>query len=126
MLTKGYVALFAQPLNRPAILGCVDVWLEHFERVEQLLPGRQGAGTVALSSGGEIMWAEHMEFRIIHGDDFTWVYVTENGFVMETSGDPHEENILPLGAVVELPGVVEVIDQRDDRRLDELEAKGLI
>lgn len=126
MLTKGYVALFAQPLTRPAILGCVDLWLEHFERVEQLLPGPSGTGTLAIEGGGDIMWAEQMEFRILHGDDFTWVYVRENAFVMETSGDPHEDNILPLGAVVELPGVIEVINQEDDRRLDELEAKGLI
>jgi hypothetical protein len=126
MLSKGYVALFAQPLTRPHITACVAFWLETFERVEQLCPGLNADGTLTVKSAADIMWAENMEFRVIHGDDFTWVYLSENRFVMETSGDPHEENILPLGVVVELPGLIEVINQNDDRRLDELEAKGLI
>lgn len=127
MLTKGYVAVSGMPLTQLSITAFVDWWLEHFEKVEQAIPGpASSAATVPVTSAGDIMWSAHMEFRVVHGDDFSWIYLALNRFILETSGNADEDNPLPLGALVELPGIVEIIDQNDDKRLDALEKKGLM
>ena len=46
--------------------------------------------------------------------------------VIETSGLPNEKIPLSLDVLLELTGVTEVVDQSDDRRLDELERDGLM
>ena len=46
--------------------------------------------------------------------------------VIETTGLPHEKISLCLDILLELPGVTEIVDQHDDRRLDELERDGLM
>lgn len=127
MLTKGYVAVSGMPLTKLTITAFVDWWLENFEKVEQAIPGpASSAATVEVKAGADIIWNSHMEFRVVHGDDFSWVYLALDRFILETSGNADEDNPLPLGALVELPGIVEIIDQNDDKRLDQLEAKGLL
>ena len=127
MLTKGFVAVSGMPLTKLTITAFVDWWLEHFETIEQAVPGpASSAVTIPIKKAEDLMWSPHMEFRIVHADDMTWVYLALDRFIIETSGNADEDNPLPLGALVELPGIIEIIDQNDDKRLDQLEAKGLL
>lgn len=127
MIRKGYVALFASPLDKEAISLIVESWLERFERVEQVTP-EPGLNACALgiSKRQEIMWEPNMQFRVVNGDEFTWVYVGLNRRVIETTGFPSDEISLCLDVLIELDGVVEVIEDHNERRLDELEAQGLL
>jgi hypothetical protein len=45
---------------------------------------------------------------------------------METTGFQDAEISMCLEVLLELPGVAEVIDERNQRRLDELEKAGII
>ena len=67
-----------------------------------------------------------MQFRMIEGDDFAWIYLSLGRRVAETSGLPHADNLAPLHALAELPGLQEVVDQINERRLDQLESEGLL
>jgi hypothetical protein len=128
MTSTGFVGLFKDPLDKPAIRVFVQTWLGLFEKVEQVCPGAAGeAVTVQITSNAEILWETNLQFRLVVGSDFTWVYVTEDKFVMETSAlGSGEPGGLALECLVELPGLIEIIDQANDRRLDELEAQGLM
>lgn len=70
--------------------------------------------------------SDHLQFRVIQGDDFSWAYLTRGRRVIETTGLPNEKIPLSLDILLELTGVTEVVDQSDDRRLDELERDGLM
>jgi hypothetical protein len=63
---------------------------------------------------------------VIQGDDFSRAYLTRNRRVIETTGLPNEKIALCLDILLELTGVTEIVDQSDDRRLDELERDGLM
>jgi hypothetical protein len=127
MISKGFVGVFDAPLDDAAIRKCVSSWIARFEQVEQVCPGGGGSAlTITLGSADELIADPHLQFRILLGQDFSWVYVTRNGRVMETSGLPIEEVTLTLDVLLELPGLVEVVDQHNDRRLDQLEAEGLM
>lgn len=128
MYSKGYVALFEKPLTRERIRDCVASWMSRFDKVEQLASGG-GAGALAftLESVDEILDEEHTQFRILMGNVFTWIYLTRGRFVIETTGLPDEQEIsLCLEVLLELPDVKEIIDQVNEKRLDELEAEGLM
>ncbi len=127
MDSKGYVAIFKQALGKNKVKDFVRVWLDHYPRVEQVCPG-QGAGTVTLTieNADAILWEPNLQFRVMSGEDFAWIYLTFEGRVIETSGLAYETNTLPLDVLVELEGIEEVIDQRNERRLDELEAIGIL
>jgi hypothetical protein len=45
---------------------------------------------------------------------------------METTGFQDHENSLCLEVLLELPGVAEVVDEKNQRRLEELEKAGII
>jgi hypothetical protein len=45
---------------------------------------------------------------------------------METTGLPSDQISVCLDVILGLPGLVEVIDQHDDKRLDQLEAEGMM
>ena len=45
---------------------------------------------------------------------------------METTGLLDDACTLCLDVLLELPGMAEIIDQKNDKRLDELEAEGLM
>lgn len=125
MISKGYVGLFKEPLAEKQIQKCVDSWLARFEKVEQVSPGG-GVLTITLESSAQVVMEEHQQFRVLMGNDFAWVYLTKERYVMETTGLPSDASTLCLDVLLELPGVEEIIDQKNDRRLDELEAKGLM
>ena len=127
MISRGYVAVFAQPHSDASIRNLVASWLYRFSRVEQVIPGAQaGNSTVTLTSSGELLPSDHLQFRIIQGDDFCWAYLTRGRCVIETTGLPSEKIALSLDVLLELNGVTEIVDQSDDRRLDELERDGLM
>jgi len=127
MDSKGFVAVLEKPLDRGRATEIVSDWLERFPRVEQVCPGPQaGTVTVHLQKASSILWENHLQFRVLNGDDFTWVYLTLEERVVETTGLPHEANTLPLDVLIEIPEIEEVVDQRNERRLDELEAAGLL
>jgi hypothetical protein len=127
MISRGYVAVFAQPHTDESIQAILDSWMSRFERVEQVVPGSQaGNTTITLANSGELLKADHLQFRVIQGQDFAWAYLTRGRRVIETTGLPHEKIALCLDILLELNGVTEIVDQHDDRRLDELERDGLM
>lgn len=127
MISKGYVAIFDAPLNKESISLFVESWLERFERVEQVTPeSGLSATALAITKREEIMWEPSLQFRVVNGDEFTWIYVTQNRQVIETTGEPVEGISLCLDVLIELEGVTEIIEEHNDKRLDELEKQGLL
>ena len=105
----------------------LESWLARFEKVEQVVPGIQaGNTTTAIQSPQDLIPSDHLQFRVIQGQDFAWAYLTRGRRVIETTGLPQEKISLCLDILLELPGVSEIVDQHDDRRLDELERDGLM
>ena len=121
---KGFVAIFKEALDREAVTQCVSSWLERFEKIEQVIPGMEG--TTEIKSVEEIMWEPHMQYRIVNGDQFAWIYASLDQRGMETTGFQDAEISLCLEVLLELPGVMDVVDEKNQRRLDELEKAGII
>ena len=127
MISKGYVGLFRAALHEPQIGAMVRAWLRNFDKVEQVIPGHDSGNATFMVVGEEqVMVAQHLQFRVTRGEDFAWVYISKGGRVAETSGLPYDDNLTPLNVLAELPDLEEVIDQENDRRLDELERDGLM
>ena len=127
MISHGYVAVFAEPHTDDSIRKILESWLARFEKVEQVVPGVQaGNTTTAIQQPLDLIPADHLQFRVIQGGDFAWAYLTRGRRVIETTGLPQEKIALCLDILLELPGVTEIVDQHDDRRLDELERDGLM
>jgi hypothetical protein len=72
------------------------------------------------------MWEPHLQFRVLNGDQFSWVYVSLDKPAMETTGFQDAEISLCLDVLLELPNVAEVVDEKNHRRLEELEKAGII
>jgi hypothetical protein len=121
---KGFVAVFEQPLERPIILDCVASWLKRFEKVEQIIPGMEG--TLQVKEPGEIMWETHLQFRVLNGEQFAWVYASLESRAMETTGFQDAEISFCLEVLLELPGTAEVVDDKNQRRIEQLEKAGII
>lgn len=127
MISKGYIGIFEEPIQRKTMVEMLQNWLDRFERVEQLIPGdNQGTSALTIKKTEELMWHSSMEFRIIQGEDFAWAYVTPESKIIETSGLPAEQISICLDLLLELPGLTEVIDEHDEKRLEQLEKEGLI
>ena len=127
MISRGYVAVFTEPHTDDSIRTILESWLARFEKVEQVIPGIQaGNTTTAIQSPQDLIPSDHLQFRVIQGQDFAWAYLTRGRRVIETTGLPQEKISLCLDILLELPGVSEIVDQHDDRRLDELERDGLM
>jgi len=124
MNQKGFVAVFERDLAQADIAECVVSWLKRFEKVEQVIPGMEG--TLEVKEAGEIMWEPNLQFRVLNGDQFAWVYVSVDRRAMETTGFQDAEISLCLDVLLELPGLAEVVDEKNQRRLDELERAGII
>jgi hypothetical protein len=121
---KGFVAVFERDLARDDIAECVSSWLERFEKVEQVIPNMEG--TLQVKEPAEIMWESNLQFRVLKGEQFAWIYVSLDKRAMETTGFQDAEISFCLEVLLELPGIAEVIDERNQRRLDELERAGII
>ena len=124
MVQKGFIAVFESAFGRPEISECVMSWLDRFEKVEQVIPNMEG--TLEVKEPGEIMWEPNLQFRVMNGEQFAWVYVSLERRAMETTGFQDAEISFCLEVLLELPGVAEVIDEKNQRRLDELEKAGVI
>ncbi len=124
MNAKGFVGIFDQPHTDDAIEAFVKSWLSRFEKVEQVVPTE--TMTLRIESIEEIMWEEHMQFRIINGEQFSWVYLSKDHRGIETTGFEDAEISLCLDLLLELPGVREVVDEKNERRLEQLEREGVI
>jgi hypothetical protein len=121
---KGFIAVFEEALDRAQTSECVASWLERFEKIEQVVPKMEG--TLEVKEPSEIMWEPNMQFRVIKRDQFAWVYVSLDKRAMETTGFQDAEISFCLEVLLELPGVAEVIDEKNQRRLNELEKAGII
>ena len=124
MMPKGFVAVFEQDIARAQVNECVASWLARFEKVEQVIPNMEG--TLEVKEPSEIMWEANLQFRVMNGEQFAWVYATLDKRAMETTGLQDAEISFCLEVLLELRGVAEIIDERNQRRLDELERAGII
>jgi hypothetical protein len=121
---KGFIAIFERNLSRSEISECIASWLERFEKVEQVVPGMEG--TLEVREPSEIMWEPNLQFRVLKGEQFAWIYVSLDKRAMETTGFQDAEISFCLEVLLELPGIAEVVDEKNRRRLDELEKAGII
>lgn len=121
---KGFVAVFEKALDKALVAECVDSWIERFEKIEQVVPGMEG--TLEVKAAKEIMWEPNMQFRVLNGEQFAWVYVSVDKLAMETTGFQDAEISFCLEVLLELPGIAEIVDEKNQRRLDELEKAGII
>jgi hypothetical protein len=121
---KGFIAIFEKELGRPEVSECIASWLGRFEKVEQVVPGMEG--TLEVKEPSEIMWESNLQFRVLSGEQFAWVYTSVGKRAMETTGFQDAEISFCLEVLLELPGIAEVVDEKNQRRLDELEKAGII
>ena len=126
MISKGFVGLFSAPLDKELVSECAASWLERFERLEQVTPDPGSIATVILKKPEDIMWESNMQFRVLNGEEFAWIYLTLDKRCMETSGLASEEISLCLEVLLELPLIADVVDQNNSKKLDQLEAEGLL
>jgi hypothetical protein len=127
MIAKGYVAIFSEPHSRASVIILVESWLERFQKVEQVTPeSGSHVGTLLIQKNEDLMWTDHLQFRVTNGDEFTWVYLTLNRYAIETTGLPSDEVSLCLDVLLEITGVTEIIEGHNHRRLDQCEAEGLL
>jgi len=129
MISQGYIAIFSLPLTPELIGDIVQSWLNRFEQVEQVAPhtGKGPGFTLSVKEPKDIMFAnDALQFRVVMQAHFSWIYLTVNRRAIETSGLPGEEGSLSLEVLLELPSVLEIIPEEDDRRLEELEAEGIL
>jgi hypothetical protein len=124
MEKKGFVAIFNEPLDRPRVSECVESWLERFEKVEQVAPANEF--TLEVKEAKDVLWDTNLQFRVSNGDQFAWIYVTLDKAAMETTGFADAEISFCMEVLLELPDVAEVIDEKNQRRLEQLEKAGII
>ncbi len=126
----GYVAVLAEPVTREQVLALVASWLVRMDRLEQVLPGANHEHvTTTIKAPEDLCWEKNLQFRVVVGEDFAWVYANLGGRAIETTGWPAsqpDQVSLALDALLEFDGVVEIVDEKNARRLDELEAQGLL
>ena len=121
---KGFVAVFKQPLDRERVSECVESWLERFEKVEQIVPATEF--TLEVKETKDVLWDANLQFRVSNGDQFAWIYLTLEKNSVETTGFADAEISFCLEVLLELPDVAEIVDEKNQRRLDELEKTGVI
>jgi len=124
MNQKGFVAVFERDLAKANIAECVASWIGRFEKVEQVIPNMDG--TLEVREPEQLMWESNMQFRVINGEQFAWIYVSLDKRAVETTGFQDGEISFCLEVLLELPGVAEIVDEKNQRRLDELERGGII
>jgi hypothetical protein len=124
MEKKGFVAIFKEALDKPRVSECVESWLERFEKVEQVAPANEF--TLEVKEARDILWDSNLQFRVSNGDQFAWIYITLDKAAVETTGFADAEISFCLEVLLELPGVAEVVDEKNQRRLDQLEKAGVI
>jgi hypothetical protein len=61
-----------------------------------------------------------------NGEQFAWIYVSLDKTAMETTGFADAEISFCLEVLLELSDVKEVVDEKNQRRLEQLEKAGII
>lgn len=124
---KGFVGRFKEPLGPENIVEIVEFWLAHFGSVEQTIGQGGQVLTQSVRTIDDVVWEDNLQFRILAGEQFSWVYLSESSYVIETSGLALGNGaLLCRDVLTDLPGCIEIIDDNNDRRLDQLEAEGLM
>jgi hypothetical protein len=125
---RGFVGVFEAPLTQERVQEIVALWLDRYGKVEQASGNSYQVLTTAIRTIEDLIWEKNLQFRVICDDQFTWTYITMDRFVIETSGLDMTDNgnLLCHDVLSELPGCEEIIDERNDSRLDELEKLGLM
>ncbi|MDD2709434.1 MAG: hypothetical protein PHV34_15720 [Verrucomicrobiae bacterium] len=124
---RGFVGFFPEKLTRERVGECVASWLERFGGVEQATGGSRQVMTMKVKELKDVVWEKDMQFRVLSGEQFAWVYLTLDRWVIETSGMASGGGAaLCRDVLTLLPGCAEIIDERNDHRLDQLEAEGLM
>lgn len=125
---SGFVALFEEPLDRERVEELVAHWIARFERVEQALPCGVGAGsaTLQIRVASDIFWEDYPQFRIVEADHFAWIYLAMSRKSVETTGFSTDGIPLCLEVLLELPRVCEIIDEKNEARLAQLEQEGAL
>ena len=105
----------------------VSLWLERFGSIEQAVGNSYQVATLPVRSVADVVWERDLQFRVLSGEQFAWIYVTLEHQVIETSGlaSPQDDS-LSRDVLSDTPGCAEIIDDYNDHRLDELEANGLM
>jgi hypothetical protein len=124
MEKKGFVAVFGKELNRERVGEFVASWLERFEKVEQVAPANEF--TLEVKETRDILWDSNLQFRVSNADQFAWIYITLDKTSMETTGFADAEISFCLEVLLELPDVTEIVDEKNQRRLEQLEKAGII
>lgn len=125
---KGYVALLKDSLT-PKILGeIIDIWLLRFDRVEQLKTRDKALAAFVIRAPEEVVWEKDPQFRVMAGEQFTWVYFTADRRIVESDGLAEPGGpFLSKDVFVEIPEYLEkVVDDTNDRALDQWEKEGLM
>ena len=105
------------------------LWISKLGNVEQTVGKNGQVLTLVIRSEEDLMWTEKdLQFRVSSGEQFSWIYLTQDRFVMETSGMCAEgaKDLLCRDVLTNVPDCEEIIDERNDQRLDELEKQGLL
>ncbi len=124
---QGFVGLFSEPLVRKRIEELVSLWMERFGNVEQTVGKGSQVLTVKIQNVSDVIWEKDLQFRILYEEQFAWIYMTENRYVIETSGlISQDASSLCRDVLKDIHGCKEIIDDRNDGRLDELETQGLM
>jgi hypothetical protein len=123
----GFVGVFQEPFERSHVEAFVSRWLHAFERVEQVVPGPGVGCTVELYGAEDILWEQHMQFRILDGESAAWVYLSLDRRCVEVTAWQTAGSLqLSLDLLVELPGLTEVVPESDQERIDQLVKEGAL
>jgi hypothetical protein len=129
MERRGFVGVFSEPLRKERIKEIVMLWINQFGAVEQTVGKNGQVLTLLIRSEADLMWSDNdLQFRVRSGEQFSWVYLTVDRFVMETSGLYLEggKDLLCHDVLSNIPECEQIIDERNDKILDELEKQGLL
>ena len=127
MERAGYVGLFNEPFGHPQVEAIVQSWIDRFGSVEQTAGTGAQILTLPVRAVADLVWQKDLQFRILSGHQFAWVYVTMERRVVETSGlAPPGGDALCHDVLVDAPGCREIINERNDERLEQLEKLGLM
>ena len=119
----GFVAIFEKALDKARIEKIAASWLERFEKVEQV--AARDIATLPIETLEDICWENNLQFRVTEGGEFSWIYLTLQSKVIETTGQPNGDQVsLCLTVLTELPELITIIPDSDQKRLDEFESQG--
>ncbi len=79
-----------------------------------------------IHGASDIFWEEYPQFRIAEGEAFAWVYLSLRRKSIETTGFSTSGIPLCLEVLLELPRIYEIIDEKNEARLAQLEREGIL